>query len=402
MTGQNIVCFAKDWGHDPTSVNHVMRGLARNGNRVLWLNSIATRSPNLGSGKDLKKIFRKLAGFAQGARQVEENLWVYTPLVLPAHGNPLVGALNRALLRTSLAAIRRRLGMKQFQLWSFVPTATDYAGTLGEELLVFYCTDDWSHFSYVDGALMGRMMERLAGQADLVFGTSQSLADKLTAFNPETHLASHGVAHAQFARALEPDVAVPEELADVKGPILGFFGLLQDWIDLDLLGYLAERHPEWTLALVGDPCVDVSSLKRFPNVRFLGRRPHEELPAFCKAFSVGLIPHRINELTLHMNPIKLREYLSAGLPVVATDLPEVKVYGGLCTIAKDYPAFERGVAEAIRTDSPEARRTRSEAMQPETWAGKVAAVSNHVTRVRAAKYPDSPARSRLAAEAARG
>src|SRR5438034_4524868 len=97
VTGENIICFAKDWSEDPTSNNHVMRELAR-GNRVLWLNSISTRTPSLANGRDLKKLALKVAGFLQGAKQVSEKLWVYTPIVLPLPHNPLATALNRAIL----------------------------------------------------------------------------------------------------------------------------------------------------------------------------------------------------------------------------------------------------------------------------------------------------------------
>ena len=88
MTGENIICFAKDWSEDPTSNNHVMRQLAR-GNRVLWLNSIATRTPSLTSGRDLKKLALKVRGFLQGAKQVGDQMWVYTPIVLPLPHSPL-------------------------------------------------------------------------------------------------------------------------------------------------------------------------------------------------------------------------------------------------------------------------------------------------------------------------
>jgi len=113
----------------------------------------------------------------------------------------------------------------------------------------------------------------------------------------------------------------------------------------------------------------------------LGRKPHATLPAYCKGFAVGLIPHHVNELTRHMNPIKLREYLCAGLPIVSTNLPEVKQYGEHCFIAADYAEFEQGVQRAIQCDTPELRRKRSEAMQVETWESKVAALSGHIKTV---------------------
>ena len=102
-----------------------------------------------------------------------------------------------------------------------------------------------------------------------------------------------------------------------------------------------------------------------------GRRPHAELPAYCKGLDVALIPHKVNELTRHMNPIKLREYLSAGLPIVSTDVPEMRHYPESCIVAHSYEQFEAGVAVALATDSPAARRRRSESMRDQTWDRKV-------------------------------
>src|SRR5206468_9194695 len=109
----------------------------------------------------------------------------------------------------------------------------------------------------------------------------------------------------------------------------GFYGTIQDWVDLDLMAYLASRHPEWSFAMIGKLCVDVSRLARYPNIHWLGRKPHSELPSYCKGFAAGLIPYILNERVLHVNPIKLREYLSAGLPVVSTAVPEVAHYAAV-------------------------------------------------------------------------
>src|SRR5262245_43901882 len=127
MEGENIVCFAKDWSEDPTSNNHVMRGLARL-NEVLWLNSISTRTPRLSSGSDLRKIGRKLASFAKGPLRVQPRLSIYTPIVLPFPHSIAASWLNERILRASVGFLRRRRSMKDFQLWTFIPTAARYAG----------------------------------------------------------------------------------------------------------------------------------------------------------------------------------------------------------------------------------------------------------------------------------
>lgn len=384
MNGENIICFAKDWDETPTSNNHVMTELAKS-NRVLWLNSIATRAPALTSGRDLRKIVRKLASFGKGPQRVRENLWVYTPVVLPLPHSSVATVVNRQILRATIGMVRRALGMREFQLWTFLPNAVDYVGALGESLVVYYCVDEWSKFNYLDGPKTARAERRLCGAADVVFASAQSLVDDRLPLNPETHLARHGVDHALFARALDDATAVPPDLAALPKPAIGFCGTLQDWVDLDLIVCLARRHPEWSIVLIGTPFVDVSRLRDFPNVHLLGRRPHAELPAYCKGFDVGIIPYVLNERILHVNPLKLREYLCAGLPVVSVALPEVRGYEQHCTVALDYGEFERGIEQALRTNTPELRKRRCDAMRAESWQRRVADVAAHVMRVKGSR-----------------
>jgi glycosyltransferase involved in cell wall biosynthesis len=384
MGRENIVCFAKDWGEDPTSCNHVMRALARD-NRVLWLNSVCSRRPDFGSRRDLGKIARKLAAFLRGPQEVEPNLWVYTPLVLPFPYTPAAVAANRQILRATLAVLRRRLAMPEFQLWTFLPTTAEYVGSLGESLAVYYCTDEWSGFKHLGGQPVAAMEQALLAKADVVFATSRPLVESKARYNKETHLASHGVDHAHFAKALEDDTQLPDELRGLRRPIVGFFGLIESWIDLGLLAHVAERRPDWSIVLVGKAAADVSSLRRHANVHLLGRRPYAELPRYAKAFDVAVCPFAQDELCRNVNPIKLREYLSAGVPVVASGIPEAAAYGDSCRLARTPDEFLAACDAAIRGDSAEARRRRSEAMRGETWAKKAEHSLRIALQVKAAK-----------------
>jgi len=388
LRNDNIVCFAKDWSEDPTSNNHVMKMLARD-NRVLWLNSIATRAPSFTSSRDLSKIASKLRSFAKGPVHVENQLDVYTPVVLPFPHNRIATRVNEQILKSSIGLLRRRRGMDDFQLWSFIPSAAKYVGKLGESLVVYYCTDEWSHFSTVDKDRTMALERELCERADIVFTTAATLLETKRPYNPETHLALHGVDQAHFARALDPATELAPELRGIAPPVIGFVGLIQDWVDLELIRYMAERHRDWTLVLIGKSLVDLSALERLPNVELLGRKPYEALPSYLKAFDVGIIPFKLNELTRNVNPIKLREYLSAGLPVVSTDMPEVARYvsaagelSNACTVVRHHEDFDAAVVRALANDSAALRRARSQAMQAETWERKVAALGDHIERVR--------------------
>ncbi|WP_456415970.1 glycosyltransferase [Thiolapillus sp.] len=381
LKGENIICFAKDWSEDPTSNNHVMRLLARN-NKVLWINSLAMRTPSLASGKDLGKIVNKLKSFMGGVTQVEPTLWVYTPIVLPFPYSRSAVWINQFILKLTLRLLRLKLRMGRFQLWTFLPTSSVYVGKLGEDLSVYYCTDEFSKFSYLDSARIAEMEQEMLEKVDLVFATAHSLLESKKRHNANAFLASHGVDYEHFRRALDEDVELPADVAEIKQPILGFFGLIHNWIDIELLAWLAEQRPEWCVVIIGQANISVSRLERLPNVRLLGRKPYEELPGYCKAFSVGLIPFVINDLTAHVNPIKLREYLSAGLPVVSTPLPEVRFYDHLCSVVDSREAFLSACDAAIREDTPEARIRRSKAMSGETWEQKVEEIGKHIMDVR--------------------
>ncbi len=389
MTGENIICFAKEWTEDPTSNNHVMQLLARN-NRVVWLNSIAMRQPDFTSGRDLGKILRKLGRFVRGPQLVAANLWVVTPIVLPFPHNRLAVAINRWILRTTVGLLRRRLGMREFQLWTFLPTAVEYVGKLGESMVVYYCIDEWSNFPRLDGPKMVALERALLEKADVCFATAHTLFEAKRLRNANTVLALHGVDHDHFAKALAADTAVAGDIAGLPRPIIGFFGGIHEWIDLELIAAIARAHPQWSVVLIGKASVDVSALRSLPNVHLPGRRPYERLPEYCKGFDVAIIPFVVNDLTRHVNPIKLREYLSAGLPVVSTALPEVEFYEGLVYVARNHKEFIGKIEQAVSEDSRARRQQRSETMRGETWDNRVAEIGEQLMRVKAAKARPRP------------
>jgi glycosyltransferase involved in cell wall biosynthesis len=375
-----IVAFAKDWNEDPTSNHHVLRELAKT-RRVLWLNSIGTRTPSLSSGRDLGKIRRKLVEFARGPQNVENDLWVASPLVLPLPHSAAARAINRQILRATVRAFRLRLGIRDFQLWTFLPTVADYVGTLGESVSVYYCVDEWSLFSYLDRDQTVANERALLAKVDAVFAINGELADAKRAHNPHTYLSPHGVDHALFARALDRAVDIPADLAALPRPRVGFYGTLRDWVDLDLVAAIARARPAWSIALIGQQLGDVSAVAGLPNVHLLGQRRHDELPAYCKGFDVGLIPYRIDERMTYVNPLKMREYLSAGVPVVSTPVPEVVRYGHLVSIARDAPEFIAAIERALGETGPTARAARSAAMATETWSARVADVARIVDSI---------------------
>src|SRR5262249_58618267 len=185
------------------------------------------------------------------ARRVEADLWVASPLVLPLPYSPWAAALNGRLLQRTVRRLCQRLEMDRFQVWTFLPTAGDYARVLGGRPLVYYCVDDWAHSPDYDGARVREAEARLCQVADVVFATSRALVADKRRWNSHTHHAPHGVDYAHFARALDPALPVAAEVAGLGRPVLAVVGLL-DWrIGTGALAALADRRPQCSLALVG-------------------------------------------------------------------------------------------------------------------------------------------------------
>ncbi len=387
-----IIAFSKDWHEDHTSNHHVLRELAKT-RRVLWLNSLSTRKPSLSSSRDLGKIKRKVVEFAKGAINVENDLWVATPLVLPLPHNPIATKINQQIIRATIRALRYQLGIKDFQLWTFLPNTADYVGTLGEKLAVYYCVDEWSTFTALDAQATIASEKRLLSKVDVTFCTSQALVDSKSKLSKLTQFAPHGVNFASFARAMQDDLAIPADLAKIPTPRLGFFGTLRDLIDYQLIEGMARSRPDVQIALIGQKHVDLAALEALPNVHFLGQKKHDELAAYCKGFDVGWIPYRIDDNVKFINPLKLREYLSAGVPVISTSMPEVLPFKHLAHIADTPEQTSAAFDKAMGEGSLDERKQRCESMRNETWPARVARIGETVDAIERSK--DSPSTARV-------
>ncbi len=369
MRGRNILCFSHDWTGDPLSKTHLMRVLSRD-NRILWINAIANRMPTA-SSKDIKRIFSKLKKFTEKVEEVEPNIFVLNPLAVPTYGNALIRSFNQKLLLSQVKKTMRQLDFSEPMNMVFNPAAGLLAGSLGERELIYYCVDDYTEFTGVAAGLK-EIEEILFEKADLVIVSAQKLFDDKKKFNTNTHLISHGTDWDHFRKSLYESTEIPAEISALPKPIIGFHGLLADWVDFELIKKTAERFKDGSIVLIGKIAVDaerkVRILKGVKNVHFLGRKPYADLPRFCKGFDVALNPFVINNLTLAANPLKVREYLAAGLAVVSTDIPEVRLLQ-YCAVAESHEEFIKEIELALK--DPPKRKSVSDSIKEESWEAKI-------------------------------
>lgn len=387
--GADFVIVANDWaaGRDnPTSKHRIAHELASRGAKVLWLEGSGMRKPSLGSGSDRSRIIKKLKSAFRGPRRDESirngAIWVLAPPLIPLPQHASVRRLNGWITSKLAAFWCWWLGFRQPVLINYVPVLAE-AMRDWNGFKLYHCVDRWDAFSTYNSALMGEMDARCCRYADAVAASSQDLFDRCRRHNRNTALVLHGVDFAHFAKALEP-VERPADLP--AGPVIGFFGLLSEWLDYPLIIATARAYPEAHVVLIGRADVDITVLNGVSNLHVLGPRPFRELPHYLAHFQIGLIPFLLNELTLAVNPIKLREMLSAGCPVVSTALPEVvrldgEVGGGL-RIGRTSEEFVAAVGKYLREPAEASqRRLIHNTMAGETWDGKVSQLLALLPRV---------------------
>ena len=264
-----------------------------------------------------------------------------------------------------------RLGFKQPINMVFNPAAGLLAGKLDESEIVYYCVDDYTEFTGVASGLK-EIEEALFRRSDLVVVSAEKLLDDKKKFNKNTHIIRHGTDWRHFRTSLDKATEIPEEIKNLPKPIIGFHGLLADWVDYELIKKVAEKYRNGSVVLIGKIAVDaeqkVKILDNTKNVHFLGRKPYETLPNYCKGFDVALNPFIINELTLAANPLKVREYLAAGLQTVSTDIPEVRVLKH-CLVGKNHDHFLEQVESAL--NNPIEKSLISDEIEHESWDSKV-------------------------------
>jgi glycosyltransferase involved in cell wall biosynthesis len=236
--------------------------------------------------------------------------------------------------------------------------------------VVFSRSDDFARLPEVDVERIEALERELFARADTTVFVNRALFERDAGRARSAELLGHGVDQEHFAAVDRLRAECPPELRGLKRPVYGFYGALDEYtIDLELLVRAARRVAPATLLLIGPRQMDVAALEREPNVRWLPQQPYAELPRYAAQFDVALMPWRRNEWIEHSNPIKLKEYLAMGVPVVSTRFPELARYDGLVYAADEPEQFLAALATAAAEVDPGLRARRRAAVRGSSWDG---------------------------------
>jgi len=371
-----IICFAGcDWWYHNRGLfcPQVMRRLAKD-YKVLYVNSLGIRVPSLKKDRHAaKKILRKLRSILRFLRKAEDRMWVLSPVSLPL-GSRVGRRLNTLLVYLQVKLASTLLGFSEPVVYVGCPPALGVVEKLKGRYLIYERSDLYEEMPGADKSYIAYLDDKLTGSADLVLYMNKALWAEGANRNDNSLLIGHGVDFDFFVNATKSQY-VPEDIVEMPHPIIGWFGDISDkTTDIGLLEYAAERLPEMSFVFVGPISADVRKLRQFKNVYFLGPKSYEQVPFYGKEFDVAIMAWNQNKWIEFCNPVKTKEYLALGLPVVTTYYPEIEQYRDIVYVAEDYDAFVSGIRRAADERDKAMEDQRRQRVRNETWDAKVAQI----------------------------
>lgn len=365
----DLICFSIiDWSFRYQRPQQIMSQFAAHGHRVFYIN--------------LSQFLSLHATSRVQVRLLKENVYDVSLAAArpPQIYREIVQGLNLDVCLESLEALR-----ESFQIDEAVSYVMQVSwGEVARQArrrwgwwMLYDCMDDWEHFPGVSDALV-KMEPRVVAECDLLVVTAAKLYNKWKSMNRPMVLARNGVDYETYGSRLAPNAL----LDAVAGPVIGYFGAIADWFEVDWVIHAAQQRPKFTFVLLGGIFdVDVSKLRELPNVKLLGQQPYETMPLYLFHFDVCIIPFKRSAVTEATDPVKLYEYFSAGRPVVATVLPEIESYRDLIYFARDQAEFVAQLDVAVAESDPVKTTARRQMAQQNTWNMRYEQIVSGMERV---------------------
>jgi glycosyltransferase involved in cell wall biosynthesis len=390
--------FGEDWGAHPSSTQHIIKVLGKN-RPVIWFNSIGLRKPNL-TLTDLVRALSKVTSFlfnAQKTNHAKENknknsqFIIINPLVIPCANSWFSLKLSKTVLKWQLKLAGKKLQLSDPIIWTSLPTTVDYLELFDNAPCVYYCGDDFSSLAGVDHKFVTKKETELIRKSRYIFTASEKLLDKF----PQDKAVNipHGVNFSLFSDKVNH---IPSDLPLDK-PIAGFYGSISNWLDQDLLVQTIKALPDWHFVFIGKVDCNIDKLQLFSNVYFLGAKPHNELPKYIQSWNVAMLPFVDNKQIRMCNPLKLREYIASGTPIVTTDFNALNGYRKYLQVADKFTPFYQAILLANAEITPivnfdkldnisdliaitKIKQTRKESVKNESWESRANDVQHYLLK----------------------
>lgn len=320
LQNEVLLVFGEDFDRHPHALEHLLRPLFGL-NHIIWVETIGLRSPKFNL-YDIKRIFEKIKSWRSSKnkrypkKSLPQHFQLISPLMLPFNQFSLVRKFNTHMVKKAVKTALLNAPTKPPILITSVPNAGDYVGLFKEKFKLYFCVDEFSLWPGLDLNLVKTLEDNLLQKVDRVIATSESLSLSKNISGFDTPIISHGVDFSHFH--LGPIIRNSQSKANI-----GSFGLIDERLDQDLVCFLAQALPHIVFHFIGPYVCNIERMKSMPNLIFYGRREYSELPKLIANMDMFLLPYKKNELTRNINPLKLKEYLATGRPVLASSIAEV-------------------------------------------------------------------------------
>ena len=380
----NVICFGGEdwWYHNRGHVDmQLMRRFAKIG-ITLYVNSIVMQKPRLVQGSGFfDKVVRKTKSILKGLKKTDAGFWAYSPFTLPVNHLAWAKQLNEMLLRRQICHVVRKLHLSNPIIWVACPAACDVAIKMRKDLLVYQRTDRYEEYPNVDPDIIREFDQKLKASADLTLFVNSSLYKEERSQCKNAFYLDHGVDFDMFAMA-EQNQYKPKDIAGIPKPIVGFFGAIDDHTsDIAFVEKVVDLLPQMSFVFIGKTSLDTTALQKRKNVWLMGYKPYELIPHYGKCFDVAIMPWRQNRWIEACNPIKLKEYLALGKPIVSTPFTELKKYREVIYEADTPEKFAQCIEQALAENNSERIIARRRKVQNATWDNKARLILQELSSI---------------------
>lgn len=363
-----LVVFSDDWGRHPSSCQHLVRLLLPR-YRTWWFNTIGTRRPRADL-LTLRRGLGKIGGWLQSARAPVpvsgDNPVVVDPVMWPSFASWAGRRVNARLLRRAVGEAVESPGGKIGV--TTLPIVADLVGTVRLARWIYYCVDDLAAWPGLDRSSLQAMEEKLVERVDAVVAVSEHLVERMATLGREATLLTHGV-DLDFWGASGGEL--PAAVAELEPPRVVFWGVVDRRLAADWIETLAASMDAGSVVLIGPPNNPDPKLSELERVVQTGPLPMESLPAVAAAAGALVMPYAEMEATRAIQPLKLKEYLATGLPVVVSDLPACREWSDACDVVDSAELFAWRVLTLLDEGVSDAQHEARQPLADEGWDRKI-------------------------------
>ncbi len=364
-----ILIYGPPWNQPAKLSKHHFAKEWSNKSKVLYVEAPINFASFFTRHEEAIELFKR---FVSGPEKIKHNLWISSFFyLLPFRGSKylfgskIINMVNQFFVKNKLIRQIKKLGIKNPIIIVGSAHILPIIDSIKSSKIIYHCSDDYTVISSFPKSFP-EIEKKLIKKCDLIVATADELMNAKKHLNKNIVSIPNGANIEHFFKT-QTSLKVPQDISKYHNPIIGYIGSVFQWLDIDWIKYAAEKCPKYDFVFIGPISIDISELKKYSNIHFLGPRPYEDLPKYMKLFKVAVIPFVIDEVTLKASPIKFYEYLASGIPIVSTELPDLMKFSDVSNLAKGKEEYVNFIKLALENENEKSMKNRMEISKNYSW-----------------------------------